>query len=645
MDPDRIKTGGLSLLRDTSGNVLPIAAAGLIVMTAIVGAGVDLSRGYKIQNRLQNACDAAVLAGRKAVTTNGYDATAKAQAQTYFDINFDAQQQGTSHTTFLSAGDASGNAIGGQASTQMPMLMMQLFSVGDMTLRASCSSTMGVGNSDITMVLDVTGSMGSALGTGTRISALQTAMKNFYTTVDTATQGSNARVRYSFVPFSTTVNVGKLIYDLDPDYLTDHWTVQSRAPITRTVTSQVFDGWGTAVITSSPSDYTTQADSSVSQYNSTNYASLNTCNSALPANVPWANNGAATVTPSTTTNGAGQQVVTTITRQPQRMTTYICRSKSGGYRRYFYYSNRTLNTYSYATSDPIYHTVTNILFDHWEYKPVQYDTSEFKAFQAVTTPTASNGTNLTSTWEGCIEERQTSAASSISYSALTGMNPSAALDLDIDTAPTGDEATKWAPLWRQVAYNRNTTGVVSSTTNSSTATSYCVPAAKGLQTMTQTAFNNYANALTAQGNTYLDIGLLWGARLSSPEGIFQDTVNAEPANGGNVTRHLIFMTDGFLEPANTTYQSYGIEFLDRRVTSDGSVAQETSRHSLRFRAICDAVKAKGIRIWAIGFTSGLTSDLSYCASPNSSFTANTANELNTAFQTIAKQVGELRVLS
>lgn len=228
-----------TLLRDESGNVLPIAVAGIIVMSAIVGGGVDLSRGYKVQNRLQNACDAAVLAGRKAVTTNGYDSNAKAQAQTYFDINFDPAQQGTTHTTFLSEGDTAGNSIGGQASTQMPMLMMQLFGVEDMTLRANCASTMGVGNSDITMVLDVTGSMGTSLGTGTRLSALKTAMKNFYTTVDTAVQGSNARVRYSFVPFSTTVNTGRLLYDLDPDYITDHWTIQSRAPITKTITSQV----------------------------------------------------------------------------------------------------------------------------------------------------------------------------------------------------------------------------------------------------------------------------------------------------------------------------------------------------------------------------------------------------------------------
>lgn len=633
------------LLEDESGNILPIAAAGILVMAAIVGGGVDLSRAYKVQNRLQNACDAGVLAGRKAVTTNGYDATAKAQAQTYFNINFDPQQQGVTNTVFLTSGDASGNSIGGQASAVMPMLMMQLFGKENMAIRANCASTMGVGNSDVTMVLDVTGSMGSTLGSGTRISALQDAMKNFYLTVSTATQGSNARVRYSFVPFSTTVNVGHLLYDLNPDYLADRWTIQSRWPITKTVTTQVFAGWNAAVVSSSPSDYTNQSDGNTTQYNSTNYSSLNSCTSALPANVPWANNGSPTTSTSTTTNGSGQQVVTTITRQPQRMTTYICQKNGNNYRRYYYYSNRTFNTYSYATSDPIYNTVTNTVFDHWEYKPVQYDTSSFKAFQPVVTPTAANGTNLTSTWDGCIEERKTTAASSISFSSMSGMNPDTALDLDIDTAPTADVDTKWAPLWRKVSYYRNTTAVVSSTTNSNNATSYCVPEATSLQTMTRTNFNAYADSLSAGGNTYLDIGLLWGARLSSPDGIFQDTVNAEPSNGGNVTRHLIFMTDGIMEPANTYYQAYGIEYLDRRVTGDGSVSQETARHSLRFRAICDAVKAKGIRIWAIGFTSGLTSDLAYCASPNSSFTANTAADLNTAFQTIAKQVGELRVLS
>jgi hypothetical protein len=55
------------------------------------------------------------------------------------------------------------------------------------------------------------------------------------------------------------------------------------------------------------------------------------------------------------------------------------------------------------------------------------------------------------------------------------------------------------------------------------------------------------------------------------------------------------------------------------------------------------IKAKGIRIWAISFTSGTSTDLSYCASPNSYYNANDSAELNEAFQEIAKQVGELRI--
>ncbi len=39
--------------------------------------------------------------------------------------------------------------------------------------------------------------------------------------------------------------------------------------------------------------------------------------------------------------------------------------------------------------------------------------------------------------------------------------------------------------------------------------------------MTQTSFNAYADSLVATGSTYHDIGMIWGARISSPDGIFR----------------------------------------------------------------------------------------------------------------------------
>jgi len=148
--------------------------------------------------------------------------------------------------------------------------------------------------------------------------------------------------------------------------------------------------------------------------------------------------------------------------------------------------------------------------------------------------------------------------------------------------------------------------------------------------------------MVATGSTYHAIGMLWGGRLSSTTGIFSSNVLTTPSNGGNVTRHLIFMTDGEQASNYSIQQAYGIEYHDHRITDDGYTDDDT-RHLSRFRAICDAIKAKGIRIWVISVTTALTTDLSYCSSPGSSYTANTAAQLNTAFQTIARQVGELRV--
>src|SRR3546814_19000485 len=44
-------------------------------------------------------------------------------------------------------------------------------------------------------------------------------------------------------------------------------------------------------------------------------------------------------------------------------------------------------------------------------------------------------------------------------------------------------------------------------------------------------FDDYVDSLTPSGNTYHDIGLLWGARLMSPTGIFASD-NAFTQNGG-----------------------------------------------------------------------------------------------------------------
>ena len=55
------------LLRDSAGNALPLMAAALVPLLAMVGGGIDMGRSYLAQSRLQQACDAGVLAARKAL--------------------------------------------------------------------------------------------------------------------------------------------------------------------------------------------------------------------------------------------------------------------------------------------------------------------------------------------------------------------------------------------------------------------------------------------------------------------------------------------------------------------------------------------------------------------------------------------------
>ena len=637
----------LNVIRNRSGNILPLAAVAIFGLAAMVGGAIDISRGWRTQTRLQSACDAGVLAGRRAVTTQGYDTAAETEADRYFLANFDEDRQGASGTAFASTSVDRGGTIEGTASTTLPPVLMQIFGFAGFELQATCSATMGVGNSDVMMVLDTTGSMTWTLAGSaqSRMDALRTSMKNFYDTLEDSAAGSNARIRYGFVPYSSTVNVGHLLVDIDPDYLVDSWTIQSRQAVWRTV--RTVTGYGTPTpssgSTNSPTTY-----SGWTNYSGTRYNFSSTCNNNKPADTQFTNFGTPTAVTTTTTNAQGQQVVTVTTTQPQRATSYACNFVLIGYYIQQRTAARNVVTTETQTADPIYSDTQ--VFDRWEYRPVTYDTSSYKLFNATTARTGENGTAISSTWEGCIEERSTVSEPAFSWSALTGFSPAGAQDLEIDTPPDGSDASKWAPMWPEVAYMRTTTinGTVymNSALPSATgmqAPSFCPAQAQLLATMNQAAFYAYADALNPEGATYHDIGMVWGGRLLSPDGMWANNVTEAPDNGGEVSRHMIFMTDGEMSPSYSSQSAWGVEYHDKRVTDNG-YTDDAARHNSRFLALCDAVKAKGIRVWVIAFAQGMTTPLQTCASSDSAFTAANASQLDDAFQAIAKQVGELRVV-
>ena len=183
---------------------------------------------------------------------------------------------------------------------------------------------------------------------------------------------------------------------------------------------------------------------------------------------------------------------------------------------------------------------------------------------------------------------------------------------------------------------------------------YCPAAAHKLAAWTDpTAFDTYVDSLTPTGNTYHDIGLLWGARLMSPTGIFASE-NATTPQGGEIERHMIFMTDG--DPCSDPgdYAAYGVQWFDRRETSSGSAPTGgctttgtlTAQINARTDALCTAIKNKNITLWVITFGSVASSTvtrLTACASPGKYFSANNAAQIQSTFASIADQISALRL--
>jgi hypothetical protein len=225
--------------------------------------------------------------------------------------------------------------------------------------------------------------------------------------------------------------------------------------------------------------------------------------------------------------------------------------------------------------------------------------------------------------------------------------------------PTTDATTQWGPALPGVIYTRNAIGNNTSNWNtaaSDTATDYgngssffCPTEARRLQTWTDaTVFDDYVDSLVTDGNTYHDIGLLWGARFASPTGIFAADNDYTP-QGGEIERHIIFMTDGDTNTGTSDYTAYGLPWFDRRQTSASTAPTQAlldEQVDLRFAAICTAIKNKNITLWVISFgsVSGSTATrLETCASSGRYFSASNSAALQTTFKSIADQISQLRL--
>lgn len=182
----------------------------------------------------------------------------------------------------------------------------------------------------------------------------------------------------------------------------------------------------------------------------------------------------------------------------------------------------------------------------------------------------------------------------------------------------------------------------------------CPPPATQLQEMDKSYFYNYVDNAPLTWGTMHDIGLIWGGRIMSAQGMFAKNVTKTPGNNLPVGRHMIMMTDGLSALVPFGQSAWGMTLRAQRLYNyPGGISANnvmaTTRfevedlHYERIAAICKSIKAKGIKLWTISFGLPVTKSMRDCASPGSSFEAQSADELNTIFQEIAGKASGLQL--
>ncbi|AQR73895.1 hypothetical protein BXU08_09775 [Sphingomonas sp. LM7] len=570
------------LARDSRGSTLAMMAAMLIPLAAFCGCAIDTARLYVVKTRLQQACDAGVLAGRKSMTDTSLtnttlDPTATAQAQTFFANNFRTGWFKTATASFTPSKTADAQ-VAGNATADVPMTIMSIFGFATQQINVTCQASYDIADTDVIFVLDTTGSMaclpsdddnacnnyvgsagttsyirpadGTASGndsvagypgstayyvpekSGSRIAALRSAVMSFYDTMASAADPST-HIRYGFVTYTSTVNAGKAIMSISPSYMVggsgsanNQWNYESR---TQTGTSFGTPTW---------------------RYQQLNFDVRNFVS------------GVAVLDPSKT--------------------------------------NGTMNRWAGCIEE----------------RATTAGTTGFSqaALPADLDPDLVPGSNIDTQWKPMWPE--------ILYARNNYGSTATATS-------TGDSNSH--PNIGGTSYLQS--GFVS-----------CGKPVSRLDTMTRTQVSNFVNAADFRpiGGTYHDVGMIWGTRLISPSGIFANDTAPWPARQAP-NRVIVFLTDGDMAPNTGVYGMYGNEYYDRRV-SGGDFTNLKAFHNARFLAECTAAKSRNIQVWTVTIDSSATTEMKSCATTTSQalFTT-TGSGLSTTFANIAKQVAMLRV--
>ncbi|HYM98314.1 MAG TPA: pilus assembly protein TadG-related protein [Aestuariivirgaceae bacterium] len=196
----RLLTDAVQRFRhDASGMIAVLATLMLVVVTLAVGIAVDFTRGSLQRQALNAAIDAAALAVAASSVTDSDQL--EQLAREYIAANYSSQ--GYSSSDLSLSIEITANKVAIAASQQMPTMLMKMAQINTMELESYTEVSRSIGNIEVVLVLDNTGSM----LTDDKLEALKEAATELTDTLFGDDTESDT-LKIGIVPFSVSVNVG-----------------------------------------------------------------------------------------------------------------------------------------------------------------------------------------------------------------------------------------------------------------------------------------------------------------------------------------------------------------------------------------------------------------------------------------------------
>jgi len=199
----RIRLKATALVADQSGAAFVFALVIFLLMLVMGGLAVDVVRMEAQRMKVQNTLDRAVLAA--ADLDNPLDA--EGVVIDYFDKSGLSQFLGqvTVEETL------NGKTVTAESDSRVQTMFLKMVGVDSLGAAGSSGAREQVSDIEISLVVDISGSMGwdNADGTATKLATLKTAANTFFDEVADEQSEETGITMVSIIPYNATVNAGE----------------------------------------------------------------------------------------------------------------------------------------------------------------------------------------------------------------------------------------------------------------------------------------------------------------------------------------------------------------------------------------------------------------------------------------------------